>query len=63
MAKSVDPDLMPCSVVSDLDLNCLLRPVSPTTYLIQSNFDGSNPFFDHENLFETAVVRTTEGYY
>ena len=21
------------------------------------------PFWDHENLFETAVVRATEGYY
>ena len=46
-------------------LECLLqaiRHVCQYTFDIQSNFDGSNPLWDHENLFETRIVRATEGY-
>ena len=28
---------------------------------VQSNFNGSNDLWDHGNLFETWVVRATEG--
>ena len=33
LANSVDPDEMPHSVVSDLGLHCLLRPVYPNSYI------------------------------
>ena len=32
MPNSTDPDEMPHSVASHLDLHCLLRPVCPNTY-------------------------------
>ena len=32
MANSVEPDEMPHSAASHLDLPCLLRPVGPSTY-------------------------------
>ena len=36
MANSVDPDQMPLSLVSDLNLHCLLRPRCPNTFSIFS---------------------------
>ena len=32
MANSVDPDETPRSAASHLGLNCLLRPICPSTY-------------------------------
>ena len=35
MVNSVDPDKMPHSVVSDLGLHCLQRPICPNTWVLQ----------------------------
>ena len=37
MTNSVDPDETPHSVSSHLGLHCLLRPVSPNTYIKYGN--------------------------
>ena len=51
MSNSVDPDEMAHYELSHLDIRCLQKPIT-AEYL-----------WDHENLFETAVVRAPEGYY
>ena len=63
-ANSVDPDQMPCSVVSDLGIHCLQRPICPNTkgYYVgvlthSTRVDFSTELFGPAN-FQQQVVRS-----
>ena len=59
MANSVDPNRTPLSVVSDLGLHCLARPLCPT--MVNMAMSGKKIFFNNHEMRNKTILHINTG--